>query len=89
MLFQGEEWAASSPFPFFTSHPEPELGQAVTAGRVREFEKMAWDVSSVPDPQDPETFRQAKLDWAEAETDRHARILAGLPRPDRPTPTCP
>jgi len=75
MLFQGEEWAASSPFPFFTSHPEPELGRAVTAGRVREFEKMAWDVSSVPDPQDPETFRQAKLDWSEADIDRHARIL--------------
>ena len=34
MLFQGEEWAASTPFAFFTSHPEAELGRAVTEGRV-------------------------------------------------------
>ena len=29
MLFQGEEWAASTPWPFFTAHPEPELADAV------------------------------------------------------------
>ena len=34
MLFQGEEWAASTPFQFFTSHPEPELGKATAAGRL-------------------------------------------------------
>jgi malto-oligosyltrehalose synthase/malto-oligosyltrehalose trehalohydrolase len=75
MLFMGEEWAASTPFPFFTSHPEPELGRAVSEGRVREFERMAWDVSTIPDPQDPETFRSAKLDWSELESGRHAAIL--------------
>ena len=39
MLFMGEEWAASTPFQFFTSHPEPELGKATADGpdrRVRE-----------------------------------------------------
>ena len=63
MLFMGEEWAASSPFPFFTCHPEPELGRAVSEGRVREFERMAWDVSTIPDPQDPGDLplRQARL----------------------------
>jgi len=75
MLFMGEEWAASSPFPFFTSHPEPELGRAVSEGRVREFAKMAWDVSTIPDPQDPETYRSAKLDWSEPDSGRHATIL--------------
>ena len=38
MLFQGEEWAASAPFQFFTSHPEPELGHGHGRGtdaRVR------------------------------------------------------
>jgi maltooligosyltrehalose trehalohydrolase len=75
MLFQGEEWAASSPFAFFTSHPEEELGQAVSQGRLREFERMGWDESEVPDPQDPATFTASKLDWAETEGGRHAVLL--------------
>ena len=57
MLFQGEEWAATAPFQFFTSHPEPELGTATAEGRLREFEQMGWDPELVPDPQDEETFR--------------------------------
>ena len=76
MLFQGEEWAASTPFQFFTSHPEPELGKATAEGRIAEFEQMGWDPAVVPDPQDPETFTRSKLDWAEAEGGRHARILS-------------
>jgi maltooligosyltrehalose trehalohydrolase len=75
MLFMGEEWAASTPFQFFTSHPEPELGRATAEGRIREFERMGWDPDVVPDPQDPETFRRSKLDWAEATSGRHARLL--------------
>ena len=35
MLFMGEEWAASTPFQFFTSHPEPELGKATADGAHR------------------------------------------------------
>lgn len=65
MLFMGEEWAASTPWQFFTSHPEPELGKATAEGRIAEFERMGWDPDVVPDPQDPETFRRSKLDWAE------------------------
>jgi len=75
MLFMGEEWAASTPFPFFTSHPEPELGTATAEGRITEFERMGWDPAVVPDPQDPETFARSKLDWAEAGAGRHARLL--------------
>lgn len=29
MLFQGEEWAASTPFLYFSDHQNPELGKAV------------------------------------------------------------
>ncbi len=75
MLFQGEEWAASTPFQFFTSHPEPELGRATAEGRIAEFEQMGWDPAVVPDPQDPETFRRSRLDWSEPSTGRHARVL--------------
>ncbi len=76
MLFQGEEWAASTPFCFFTSHPEPELGRVTAEKRFEEFERMGWDPAVVPDPQDADTFRRSKLDWSEMESGRHARLLA-------------
>ncbi len=75
LLFQGEEWAASAPFPFFTSHPEPELGQAVANGRLQEFERMGWDPADVPDPQDPATHAAAILDWSESTAGEHAVVL--------------
>ncbi len=80
MLFQGEEWAASTPFQFFTSHPEEDLGKATAEGRIREFAQMGWDPSVVPDPQDPRTFQRSKLDWSEPESGRHARVLAAYQR---------
>jgi maltooligosyltrehalose trehalohydrolase len=76
MLFMGEEWAASTPFQFFTSHPEADLGRATAEGRIREFAEHGWEPSSVPDPQDPATFARSKLDWSEVEVGRHARLLA-------------
>lgn len=75
MLFMGEEWAASTPFAFFTSHPEPELGKATADGRIDEFERMGWDPDEVLDPQDPETFRRSRLDWDELAGGRHAVVL--------------
>src|SRR3978361_2014428 len=75
MIFMGEEWGASTPWQFFTSHPEPELGEIVAKGRIEEFAQMNWDTSNVPNPQDPETFRRSKLDWSEVTTDPHADIL--------------
>jgi maltooligosyltrehalose trehalohydrolase len=75
MLFMGEEWAASTPFAFFTSHPEPELGRATAEGRIAEFEKMGWDPDEVLDPQDPETFHRSRLDWDERSRGRHAVVL--------------
>ena len=75
MLFMGEEWAASTPFAFFTSHPEADLGRATAEGRIAEFERMGWDPDEVPDPQDPETFRRSRLDWDELSQGRHAVVL--------------
>ena len=76
MLFMGEEWGASTPWQFFTSHPEPELAEAVRSGRKAEFAAMGWDESVVPDPNDPATFQRSTLDWAEAAEGDHARLLA-------------
>ncbi|KAA9149816.1 malto-oligosyltrehalose trehalohydrolase [Microbacterium lushaniae] len=75
MLFMGEEWGASTPWQFFTSHPEPELGEATAKGRIAEFAEMGWDESVVPDPQDPDTFTRSKLDWDEASHGDHRRLL--------------
>jgi maltooligosyltrehalose trehalohydrolase len=74
MLFMGEEWGSSSPFQFFSSHPEPELARATAEGRKAEFAEHGWDADEVPDPQDPETFRRSKLNWAEVDTGEHARL---------------
>lgn len=74
MLFQGEEWAASTPFTFFTDHDD-ELGPLVSAGRAEEFAQMGWS-GDIPDPQDRATFEAAMLDWSEAEHGDHARMLA-------------
>ena len=75
MLFQGEEWAAGTPFLYFTDHDDPELGRAVTAGRRREFAAFGWDPTEVPDPQDPRSFRRSKLDWGEVTRPGHAELL--------------
>lgn len=75
MLFMGEEWGASTPWQFFTSHPEPELAAATAAGRKAEFAAMGWDESLVPDPNDPATFVRSQLDWAEIDAPPHAELL--------------
>ena len=75
MIFEGEEWGASSPFQFFTDH-EPELGKLVSEGRRREFEGFGWDLREVPDPQAPETFEHSKLNWDERNIGEHAEMLA-------------
>ena len=75
MLFMGEEWGASTPFQFFSSHPEPELARATAEGRKAEFADHGWAADDIPDPQDPATFQRSKLDWDEAGTGEHARLL--------------
>jgi maltooligosyltrehalose trehalohydrolase len=75
MLFQGEEWGASTPFQYFTDHDDPALARAVTDGRRREFAAFGWKPEEVPDPQDPATFARSKLDWSERDRPPHADLL--------------
>jgi maltooligosyltrehalose trehalohydrolase len=80
LLFMGQEWAASSPFQFFTDL-EPLLGSQVTEGRRREFKDFPGfsDPAArafVPDPQDPATFERSRLDWSERTAPVHERCLA-------------
>jgi maltooligosyltrehalose trehalohydrolase len=75
MLFQGEEWGASSPFQYFTDHPDPDLGRAVSEGRRSEFAAFGWSPNDVPDPQDPATFERSKLCWEELAQPPHRHLL--------------
>lgn len=79
LLFMGEEWATKRRFPFFCDFG-PELAQAVTEGRRREFARFArfqdpTAREAIPDPNAPATFESARLDWAEPRKSPHAEWL--------------
>lgn len=74
LLFMGEEYGESAPFPYFVSHSDPELIEAVRRGRAEEFAAFAWR-GEPPDPQDEATFLQAKLDHKLRHDGEHKVLL--------------
>jgi maltooligosyltrehalose trehalohydrolase len=76
MIFQGEEWAASSPFQYFADHDDLELARAVSSGRKKEFQAFGWKPDSIPDPEKRETYIRSKLKWDEAREGSHGLMLA-------------
>ena len=69
MLFMGQEWAASTPFLYFTDHND-ELGRGVREGRRKEFAEFSAfrnpeKRALIPDPQALSTFTDCKLKWEE------------------------
>jgi maltooligosyltrehalose trehalohydrolase len=79
LLFMGQEWAASTPFQFFTDF-EPGLGEQVVEGRRREFRAFPEFASPeaaarIPAPQYESTFLASRLRWEEAARDTHAPVL--------------
>lgn len=75
MLFQGEEWAASSPFQYFADHDDAELARLVSEGRKKEFSAFGWDPRSIPDPENVATFEASKLKWEQISDGKHAEML--------------
>jgi maltooligosyltrehalose trehalohydrolase len=80
LLFMGQEWAASTPFAFFTDF-EPGLGALVVAGRRKEFAAFPefsgpGAAERIPSPQADATFESSKLRWDERAAPRHAQALA-------------
>lgn len=75
MIFQGEEWSASSPFCYFVDHQNEDLRKAVREGRRREFAAFGWKPEEIPDPSDRATFERSKLDWSERENGEHRAML--------------
>lgn len=79
MLFQGQEFAASSPFLFFADH-KPALAETVRKGRIEFLEQ--WRSLQLPgmlacfaDPADAETFRKSRLDFSEVEKHQDVYLL--------------
>jgi maltooligosyltrehalose trehalohydrolase len=75
MLFAGEEFAASTPFQYFTDFHDRELGRLVSEGRRKEFVAFGWSPEEVPDPQAEETYLRSKLRWDELQEGVHAEVL--------------
>ncbi len=92
LVFQGEEWGATTPFLYFTDHQDSALGRLVAEGRAKEFGSFRW-AGEVPNPQELRTFERSKLDWSEmAEAvARGSSRLASAPdraaQPQNPTAT--
>lgn len=82
MLFMGEEWAASTPFQFFTDYNDPGLDKAVSEGRKNEFAGHGWEKLygssdlDIPDPQALSTYTNSILNWDEVGKEPHKEILS-------------
>ena len=75
LLFQGEEFAAATPFLYFADHEDPEMAKAVSEGRKREFAAFGFAEQEVPDPEARDTFERSTLNWREAGEGPHQEML--------------
>jgi malto-oligosyltrehalose trehalohydrolase len=76
LIFMGQEFMTPSPFLYFCDFGD-DLAGSVTEGRRREFARFERFADpharkSIPDPNDPETFRRSKLDWSTLQGQLHA-----------------
>lgn len=69
LLFMGEEYGETNPFPFFCDFQDPALIEAVRNGRKAEFAYFGWE-GEVPDAFDPATRASAVLSWDWADSVR-------------------
>lgn len=79
MLFQGQEFAASSPFHYFVDHSE-ELSELVFKGRKEFFKQFASIATPeveacLPVPFDQETFTKCKIDYFDRHKNAHQYAL--------------
>ena len=94
LLFQGQEFLASSPFLYFADHT-PDLAQLVRHGRAEflgQFAHVATPevTSRLPDPSNESTFTRCKLNWSERSGDAnawHVALVRDLIRLRRMDPT--
>jgi maltooligosyltrehalose trehalohydrolase len=63
LLFMGQEYGETNPFPFFCGFQDPDLIEAVRKGRQAEFAYFGWE-GEVPDPLASSTRDLAVLSWS-------------------------
>ena len=91
LLFMGEEYGETRPFPFFCSFSGRELVQAVREGRKKEFAAFVSDSAEIPDPDAKKTFESARLSWSWPEGSQQAglrRLYRDLLAARRNWPRC-
>jgi len=74
LIFMGEEYGETAPFPYFVSHSEPALIEAVRRGRREEFATFQWQ-SEQYNPQNETTFLAAKINHKLREEGQHQTLL--------------
>ncbi len=74
LIFMGQEYGEEAPFLYFVSHTDPDLVEAVRAGRKNELKDFAWH-KDPPDPEGVETFERSKLRWEKRSEGRHGSLL--------------
>jgi maltooligosyltrehalose trehalohydrolase len=75
LIFQGEEFAASTPFLYFADHNDPQMVRNVSEGRKREFAAFGWNPDVIPAPESVKTFERSKLKWTEVDEGNHREML--------------
>ncbi len=74
LLFMGEEYGETAPFPYFVDHGDAALNEAVWRGRQAEFIRFNWH-GEIPDPKGEATFRKAMLNRRLADEPEHRQLL--------------
>ncbi len=74
LIFMGEEYGETAPFPYFVHHSDAPLIEAVRKGRREEFQAFRWE-GEIPDPQDVATFLSARPDWMARTEGEHGVLL--------------
>jgi maltooligosyltrehalose trehalohydrolase len=75
LLFMGEEYGETAPFPYFVDHGDPSLNEAVKGGRAEEFRLLGW-FCDMPDPSREAAFLSAKINLELRIRPGHKEILA-------------
>ncbi len=76
LLFMGEEYGETAPFPYVVDHGDPDLLEALREGRAAEFDHPVGADDGPPDPAHPETFASAVLDRGLRRHPAHAALRA-------------
>lgn len=74
LIFMGEEYRETVPFPYFIDHEDPKLVESVREGRQKEFISFHWE-GAPPDPKAENTFRSDKLNHGSMRLEKQRNLF--------------